>query len=190
MQTMTMKEQEQVEITASPEELPKLEAQMRAQGWDLVKWTEEEVNGAAESERHLVITFEREASPSGDTPPADLTADVVAGIPTLVGQLVRISELVNTPNVPSDDRVTSALNDLHLALFREWISNPLEQRKADLDRYLSESGPFRRTAIQMWLDEASNLKLIPKAADEAERLLFQCDFEALVMPWAMPRDLK
>ncbi len=113
----------------------------------------------------------------------------VAHIGTRFGRLVYFSSLLdrNTgrynhrglSQAVGDTEADRILRESHRQTFDEWLCLNLEQKKADLDLYLSGLGDEGRTASPDWARVQAYRDLPPLSAEEPERALFLADLEAL-----------
>ena len=82
----------------------------------------------------------------------------------------------------SDSLDTSrSLRRAHEQIFKQWISYPLERKKADIERYI-ESIPQvdRNELIDAWLRLTPYKNLVPASIQGPEREKHTSDFEAIL----------
>ena len=137
--------------------------------------------GVGKSEDEM--TFDR-------SPAADLWRLTLSQIPTTFGRLVFLSTLrdANTgiyahfgfAQRVGADIADETLKQSHLQCFAEWLSFGLEEQKADLDLYLSGIDTDKRTILETWTRTKPYRNLIPAAAPEVERTLYNSDLETLL----------
>ncbi len=88
----------------------------------------------------------------------------------------RQSRLAGRLGEAETDRLLRAA---HREVFETWLGFNLRQQSADLEVFLSETGPDRRSVALEWSRRAPYRGFPPLEAEEGERLLFLCDLEAL-----------
>lgn len=78
--------------------------------------------------------------------------------------------------------VTSrALKRIHEAIFREWVTYPLERKKADLEVYISGIDQVDKTELlDAWLRLTPYKNLVPASIQGPEREKHISDFEAIL----------
>ncbi len=124
------------------------------------------------------------------SPASDLWRHTLSQIPTTFGRLVFLSP-VRAPNTGAyahygfAQRVGAraadvALRQSHSQCFSEWLAFSLEEQKADLDLYLSGIESDRKTILDTWIRTKPYRNLIPAAALEMERRLYNSDLETLL----------
>jgi len=79
-----------------------------------------------------------------------------------------------------DEASASTLRQSHLQCFTEWLGFSLEEQKADLDLYLSSIESNKATILETWSRTKPYRYLVPAAALEVERTLYNTDLEALL----------
>ncbi len=79
-----------------------------------------------------------------------------------------------------DEAADAALKQSHWQCFSEWLAFSLEEQKADLDLYLSGIDSDKKTILETWTRTKPYRNLIPAAAMEVERRLYNSDLETLL----------
>ena len=121
---------------------------------------------------------------------SDLWRHTLAQIPTTFGRLVFLSTL-RDPNTGAyahfgfaqrvgEEAADGALRNSHWQCFSEWLSFSLEEQKADLDLYLSSIDSDKKTILETWTRTKPYRNLIPAAAIDVERRLYNSDLETLL----------
>jgi len=129
------------------------------------------------------MTFDR-------SPASDLWRHTLSQIPTTFGRLVFLSTL-RDPNTGvyshygfaqrvGEQAAAETLKQSHLQCFAEWLNFGLEEQKADLDLYLSGIDSDKRTILETWIRTRPYRNLIPAAALEMEKKLYNSDLETLL----------
>jgi hypothetical protein len=132
----------------------------------------------------------REEATFDRSPASDLWRHTLSQIPTTFGRLVFLSTL-RDPNTGvythygfaqrvGDQVASEALKQSHWQCFSEWLGFSLEGQKADLDLYLSEIDSDKKTILETWTRTKPYRNLIPAAAIDIERGLYNSDLEALL----------
>ncbi|MBV8811765.1 MAG: hypothetical protein JO033_24105 [Acidobacteriaceae bacterium] len=82
----------------------------------------------------------------------------------------------------SGSLITSrALKRFHEAIFREWITHPLERKKADVDLYITGIDQVDKAElIDAWLRLTPYKNLVPASIQGPEREKHISDFEAIL----------
>jgi hypothetical protein len=112
-------------------------------------------------------------------------------IRTSYGRLVYLAGLRNPDtgryehygDVPDTAAHTTsrALKRLHEAVFRDWIRNSLEQKKADVELYISTIDQVEKAElIDAWLRLTPYKNLVPGSIQGPERQKHISDFEAIL----------
>lgn len=120
----------------------------------------------------------------------DLWRHTLVQIPTTFGRLVYLSSL-RDPNSGvyrhfglaqhfGEAEADSALRKSHNDCFYEWLRYTLEQKKADLDLYLTEVEGERATILRTWVQLKPYRNLAPVGILEVERELYVNDLDALL----------
>ncbi len=74
-----------------------------------------------------------------------------------------------------------ALKRVHESIFREWVSYPLERKKADIELYISGIDQVDRTELlDAWLRLTPYKNLVPASIRGPEREKHISDFEAIL----------
>jgi len=124
------------------------------------------------------------------SPASDLWRHTLSQIPTTFGRLVFLSTL-RDPNTGvyahygfaqrvGEQAADVALRQSHSQSFSEWLAFSLEEQKADLDLYLAGIDSDRRTILDTWRRTRPYRNLIPAAAMDVERRLYNSDLETLL----------
>jgi hypothetical protein len=121
---------------------------------------------------------------------SDLWRITLSQIPTTFGRLVFLSTLrdVNTGHYAhygfaqrvGEETADLTLRQSHRQCFTEWLAFGLEEQSADLDLYLSGIESDKKTILETWSRTKPYLNLIPAAAIEVERRLYNSDLETLL----------
>src|SRR5882757_6862865 len=124
------------------------------------------------------------------SPASDLWRHTLSQIPTTFGRLVFLSTLrdANTgvyahygfAHRVGEEAAETALRQSHWQCFTEWLAFGLEEQKADLDLYLSGIDSDKKTILETWTRTKPYQNLIPAAAIEVERRLYNSDLETLL----------
>lgn len=111
-------------------------------------------------------------------------------IPSTYGRLVYLAGLRNpdTGRYEHYGAVDSGAGDAnkilkrtHEVIFREWVSYPLEQKKADIELYISGIDQVDKTElIDAWLRLTPYKNLVPASIQGPERQKHMSDFEAIL----------
>lgn len=124
------------------------------------------------------------------SPASDLWRHTLSQIPTTFGRLVFLSTL-RDPNTGvyahygfaqrvGEQAADVALRQSHSQSFSEWLAFSLDEQKADLDLYLSGIDSDKKTILETWMRTKPYRNLIPAAAIEVERRLYNSDLETLL----------
>lgn len=121
---------------------------------------------------------------------ADLWRNTLAVIPSVYGRLVYLSALRQSDSgryehhglalVFSADEAHQALRTSHVRCFREWMGFTFEQKKADVDLYMSSLTVGKSEVVRAWNETAAWRSLIPGSIRGAERKHFLDDASALM----------
>ena len=124
------------------------------------------------------------------TAAADLWRNTLLQIHSVFGRLVYLSSLRNAVTgkyehhglalVFGEDEARRAIRKSHATAFEEWLSFNLEERKADLDLYLSTVEADKATITKNWLNVATYKTFIPSSTKTMERRLYTAEIEALI----------
>lgn len=127
----------------------------------------------------------RESESSGEIWARDLTQ-----ILTSYGRLVYLAGLRN-PDTGQYEHYGSAssatahasrtLKSIHEKIFKEWVSHPLERKKADIEAYIAGIEQVDRAElIDAWLRLTPYKNLVPGSIQGPERQRHVSDFEAIL----------
>jgi hypothetical protein len=119
---------------------------------------------------------------------ADLVSELTQ-IETFYGRLVYLAGL-RDPNTgryehygstSSRKTTNQTLKRTHEAIFRKWVNLPLEQKKADIELYMSTiEGVNCSELIDAWLRLTPYKNLVPASIQGPERQKHISDFEAIL----------
>lgn len=121
----------------------------------------------------------------------DLWVRDLSHIDTSYGRLVYLAGLRNpdtgryehygaTGNASGGD-ANRALRRRHEAIFTEWVSYPLERKKADIELYIASIDQVDRAElIDAWLRLTPYKNLVPASIQGPERQKHISDFEAIL----------
>lgn len=111
-------------------------------------------------------------------------------IPTHYGRLVYLAGLRNSDTGRYEHYGTEAsarphanrlLKRIHEEIFNEWVSYPLERKKADLEVYITGIDLVDRTElIDAWLRLTPYKNLVPASIQGPERQKHVSDFEVIL----------
>ena len=112
-------------------------------------------------------------------------------IPSSYGKLVYLAGLRNLDTgryehfgytqFPNTADANRELRRSHESIFQEWVNYSLEQKKTDLDLYISTIEQVNRTElIEAWLRLTPYKNLVPAAIQGPERQKHISDFEAIL----------
>lgn len=121
----------------------------------------------------------------------DLWRRTLSQISTVYGRLVYLASLRNSNSgryehyglalSTSSAEANRVLRRSHEMAFQEWVSFRLEEKKADLDLYISGLEQTDKTElVEAWLRLTPYKNLVPASIQGAERLVHISDFEALL----------
>ncbi len=121
---------------------------------------------------------------------SDLWRNTLSQVPTVFGRLAYLSGL-RDPNTAryqhcglaqtfGQEEAERVLRESHEQSFSDWLCFTLEQQKADLDLYLASLNGTRKTIVETWIRLAPYRSLVPSAAREVERQLYEADLEAIL----------
>lgn len=124
------------------------------------------------------------------SPASDLWRRTLTQIPSTFGRLVYLCSLrdLNTGRYLhfglaqryDDAGAEAALRTSHIEAFEEWLAFTLEEKKADVDLYLSALDGDRQAIIGTWHLLKPYTNVLPATAAEAQRELFLKDFETML----------
>ncbi|MGA8027193.1 MAG: hypothetical protein WB992_08595 [Bryobacteraceae bacterium] len=81
----------------------------------------------------------------------------------------------------SDRDANRALKQVHEAIFKEWVTYPLERKKTDIEIYIAGiDGIDRAELIDAWLRLTPYKNLVPASIQGPERQKHISDFEAIL----------
>ncbi|HEX4168646.1 MAG TPA: hypothetical protein VHZ55_24550 [Bryobacteraceae bacterium] len=125
--------------------------------------------------------------------PSELAfASDLSHIETHYGKLVYLAGLRNPDTgrydyfgvvggVPGELDASRTLRRVHEQVFKEWITYPLRDKKADIDLYISGIGQVDRVQlIDAWLRLTPYKNLVPASIQGPEREKHVSDFEAIL----------
>jgi hypothetical protein len=122
----------------------------------------------------------------------DLWERTLAHIPSSYGRLVYLANLRNpdtgryehfglTQNPTNSADANRALRRSHEATFHLWVNYSLEQKKADLELYISTIDSVSRSELlDAWLRLTPYKNLVPASIQGPERQKHISDFEAIL----------
>jgi hypothetical protein len=126
----------------------------------------------------------------GRGPGEDLWRHTLVQIPTTFGRLVYLCSLRDTNSGVyrhfglaqrfGEEEADAALRKSHMDNFYEWLRFTLEQKKADLDLYLTEVEGERQAILRTWIQLKPYRNLTPAGILDVERDLFLSDLDALL----------
>ena len=133
----------------------------------------------------------RDRTPGGvQTNPTTFWSRDIAQIPTHYGRLVYLSSLRNSDTgryehyaVRSDAEATEAnriLKRAHEEIFREWMSYPLEWKKADVELYVEAIQVDKIELLDTWQRLTPYGNVVPASIGGPERAKHVSDFEAIL----------
>jgi hypothetical protein len=119
-----------------------------------------------------------------------LWARELSFIPTSYGRMVYLAGLRNPdtgryeyygcPDHTSLVSVSQAVQRVHEQIFREWVSNPLEKKKADIELYINGLDIDPALLVDAWLRLAPYINLVPGSIQGPERQKHISDIEAIL----------
>lgn len=131
-----------------------------------------------------------EGSYESDPAVRDLWGRTLSQIETTFGKLVFLASLrdgnsgkyshFGLAQRHGEDEAHKALLESHEETFADWLNFSLQEQRADLERYLDNSGEDRGTVIDAWISLAPYRSLAPGGAGEAERFLYASDLEIIL----------
>lgn len=115
----------------------------------------------------------------------------LAHIQTSYGRLVYLAGLRNCDSGryehygcaddPTGNKANRILKQIHEAIFKEWVSYPLERKKADIEFYISGIEQVEKSElIDAWLRLTPYKNLVPASIQGPERRKHVSDFEAIL----------
>jgi hypothetical protein len=121
----------------------------------------------------------------------DLWQRTLSHIPSSYGKLVYLASLRNPDTGryehyglslnPNNADANRALRRSHESIFQDWVASPLEQKKADLDLYISTIEPIAKSdLLDAWLRLTPYKNLVPASIQGPERQKHVSDFEAIL----------
>jgi hypothetical protein len=130
-------------------------------------------------------TVLREQEPSDEIWVRDLSH-----IPTFYGRLVYLAGLRNPDtgqyeyygsHLTSHGQLHRRLKRIHESIFKDWVSYPLERKKADVEVYIAGIDQVDRSElIDAWLRLTPYKNLVPASIQGPERRKHVSDFEAIL----------
>jgi hypothetical protein len=122
---------------------------------------------------------------------SDLWDRTLTHIPSSYGKLVYLAGLRNPDTgryehfgfaqFPNNADANRALRRSHESFFQEWVNYSLEQKKADLELYISTIGQVNRAELlEAWLRLTPYKNLVPASIQGPERQKHISDFEAIL----------
>ncbi len=123
-------------------------------------------------------------------PAEELWRRTLSNIPSIYGRLAYLASLVNVNSgryehhglatIFGADEADQALRKSHEQALLDWLSLQLEQQKADLELYFSTLPPSKRTLVENWIRLKPYRMVVPSSASEAQRELFDSNFDILL----------
>ncbi len=121
----------------------------------------------------------------------DLWQRTLSHIPSSYGRLVYLASLRNPDTGryehyglslnPNNADANRALRRSHEAIFQEWVSYSLQQKKGDVELYIATIEQIEKTQlIDAWLRLTPYKNLVPAAIQGPERQKHISDFEAIL----------
>ncbi|MBV9762018.1 MAG: hypothetical protein JO340_15755 [Acidobacteriaceae bacterium] len=120
----------------------------------------------------------------------DLWTRELSLIPTYYGRMVFLAGLRNPdtgqyeyygcPDHTSTISVSQGLKRIHEEIFREWVSQPLERKKADIEFYLEGLEIDPADLVDAWLRLTPYKNLVPGSIQGPERQKHISDIEAIL----------
>jgi hypothetical protein len=121
----------------------------------------------------------------------DLWERTLMHIPSSYGKLVYLASLRNPDTGryehfglaqhPNNTDANRALRRSHESIFQQWVSCSLEQKKTDLELYISTIEAVERSELlDAWLRLTPYKNLVPAAIQGPERQKHVSDFEAIL----------
>ena len=121
----------------------------------------------------------------------DLWLRDLSHIPTSYGRLVYLAGLRNPDTgkyehygmnaAAGSSQASRVLRSRHEAIFREWVTYPLEKKKADIELYIASIDEVDKAElIDAWLRLTPYKNLVPGSIQGPERQKHVSDFEAIL----------
>jgi len=120
----------------------------------------------------------------------DLWSRTLDQVPTEFGKLVYLASLrdensggyrhFGLAQLYGAEEAGQVLAASHEQLFAAWINQPLEEQRADLERYLDSVSEDRAQVLETWGSLTPYRGLIPSGAGDAERALYLSDLEIIL----------
>lgn len=111
-------------------------------------------------------------------------------IPTYYGRMVFLAGLRNPdngdyeyygcPDHTSRSSVSQGLRRMHEEIFREWVGNTLESKKADIEMYIDGLEIDPADLVDAWLRLTPYKNLVPGSVQGPERQKHISDIEAIL----------
>jgi len=121
---------------------------------------------------------------------ADLFKNTLSRIPTIFGRLAYLASLRDPISgiyrhhglgaIFGREEARKALSESHWQIFREWLNKSLEEKSEDLRRYLDNLEDPAAAVLQHWAEAHMYRIYIPTPVREAERELFEREFDVLL----------
>ncbi|HMF74322.1 MAG TPA: hypothetical protein VK604_01540 [Bryobacteraceae bacterium] len=93
----------------------------------------------------------------------------------------RYEHYASTAGSPSSLIASRTLKRIHETIFKDWVSFPLERKKADIEFYIAAIDHVDRAGlIDAWLRLRPYLNLVPATIQGPERQRHISDFEAIL----------
>lgn len=111
-----------------------------------------------------------------------------AGTGSVFEQLICVAALQGHNGDPADDP-RQPLRTEHQTVFEHWLSLKLAAKLADLEACAANDGSSALEIVRHWIQPRRHRGLIPNAALQAQRELFELEFEILLPIVAANSDL-
>ncbi len=128
--------------------------------------------------------------PANDLAASDLWRRTLQQVPSMYGQLVYLASLRNHNTNRyehhglaarfGEEQADRVLRSNHEAVFQDWLSLSVREKKNDLDTYLSSIDDNKRLVVETWLRIMTFRNLLPGVARGVEADLFVADFRVLL----------
>ncbi len=127
---------------------------------------------------------------------ADLFKNTLARIPTLFGRLAYLASLRDSnsgiyrhhglASIFGREESRKALSQSHQAVFQEWLTLPLAEKRADLSAYFKCLEDPPPVVVNHWTSIPTYRSYMPASARPSERELFRAEFEVLLETFNCP----